>query len=158
MTTFSGLLALCAGNSLVQWRGVLMRLWSAPEQTFEYRDTGQLRRHRTRYDVIVVFLFSLKVVIFNCHCVTWWCGSKYLRNLNKSCGLSNTNLPSPSYQGPILITLIPAWKTNHMPSKMWDGISNLFANFNGPTVAVWEGISPFWARHAIYEHSLMPWQ
>ena len=34
------------------------------------------------------------------------------------------------------LTFIPAWKSNHMPSKMWAGIAYSFLNFNGGTVEV----------------------
>ena len=31
---------------------------------------------------------------------------------------------------------IPAWINNHIPSKVWDEITNPFLNFNGCTVEV----------------------
>ena len=34
------------------------------------------------------------------------------------------------------LTLIPAWLSNHMPSKVWDEIIYPFQNFNGATVEV----------------------
>ena len=34
------------------------------------------------------------------------------------------------------LTLILAWTSNHMPSKMWDEITYPFLNFNGCTVEV----------------------
>ena len=34
------------------------------------------------------------------------------------------------------LTLIPAWISNHMPSKVWDEITYPFLNFNGATVEV----------------------
>ena len=34
------------------------------------------------------------------------------------------------------LTLIPACISNHMPSKVWDGITYPFLNFNGCTVEV----------------------
>ena len=36
------------------------------------------------------------------------------------------------------LTLIPAWISNHMSSKMWDEITYPFQNFKGYTVEVWE--------------------
>ena len=36
------------------------------------------------------------------------------------------------------LTLIPAWISNYMPSKMWDEITYPFPNFNGCTIGVWE--------------------
>ena len=47
------------------------------------------------------------------------------------------------------LTLIPAWISNHMPSKMWDEIIHPFPNSNGCTVevnglVVWDTITyPF---------------
>ena len=35
-----------------------------------------------------------------------------------------------------LITLIPAWISNHTPGKVWDGITYPFLNFNGCAVEV----------------------
>ena len=64
METFSALLAICAGNSLVpmnsqhkgQWRGALMFslicVWI--NGWANNRKAGDLRRHRARYDVIVM--------------------------------------------------------------------------------------------------------
>ena len=52
----------------------------------------------------------------------------------------------PWHHGPILLTwltLIAAWISNHMPSKVWDEITYQFPNFNGYTVEVWEWISNF---------------
>ena len=37
------------------------------------------------------------------------------------------------------LTLIPAWISHHMPSKMWDEITYPLTNFNGATVEVWSG-------------------
>ena len=34
------------------------------------------------------------------------------------------------------LTLIPAWISKHTPSKIWDGITYPFLNFNGGTVEV----------------------
>ena len=41
------------------------------------------------------------------------------------------------------LTSIPAWISNHIPSKMWDEIRYPFQNFNGCTVEVWKWISNF---------------
>ena len=43
---------------------------------------------------------------------------------------------------------ISAWISNHMPSKVWAGITYPFQNFNGCTVAVCEWLSNF-IRHFI---------
>ena len=34
------------------------------------------------------------------------------------------------------LTFIPAWISNHAPSKVWDEITYPFLNFNGTTVEV----------------------
>ena len=44
------------------------------------------------------------------------------------------------------LTLIPTWISNHIPSKVWDGITYPFPNFNGATVEVWGWISNFIAH------------
>ena len=41
------------------------------------------------------------------------------------------------------LTLIPAWLSNDMLSKVWDEITYAFSNFNGCTVEVWEWIRNF---------------
>ena len=45
----------------------------------------------------------------------------------------------PGTLGPLLhgLTYIPAWISNHIPSKMWDENTYPFPNFNGATVEVW---------------------
>ena len=41
------------------------------------------------------------------------------------------------------LTLIPAWISNYMPSKMWNEITYPFPNFNHCIIEVWEWISYF---------------
>ena len=38
------------------------------------------------------------------------------------------------------LPLIPALMSNHIPSKLWDGIADPFPSFNHATVKVWEWI------------------
>ena len=38
------------------------------------------------------------------------------------------------------LTLISAWLSNYMPSKLWDEIAYWFPNFNSATIEVWEWI------------------
>ena len=62
METLSTLLAFCARNSPVTGEfptGALCFLWSAPEPRVEQTngDTGNLRRHRAHYDVMVMHRF-----------------------------------------------------------------------------------------------------
>ena len=58
METFSALLAICAGNSLVtgQWRGTLMFSLTCAwiNGWVNNHEAGDLRRHRAHYDVIVM--------------------------------------------------------------------------------------------------------
>ena len=54
---------------------------------------------------------------------------------------SQENIAGLSPGGPFTnngSTLIPAWISNNMPSKMWDEITYSYPNFNGCTVEVWE--------------------
>ena len=63
METFPALLALCQGIHRWKWipltKASEAELWyflsSAPQQTF--RDTGDLTRHRTHYDITVMYLW-----------------------------------------------------------------------------------------------------
>ena len=41
------------------------------------------------------------------------------------------------------LTLIPAWISNHMPSKVWDEITYPLPNFSACSIKVWEWISSF---------------
>ena len=41
------------------------------------------------------------------------------------------------------LTLIPAWISNHMHRRGWDGLTYLFLTFNGCTTEVWEWINNF---------------
>ena len=67
METFSALLALVRGIHRLsvdspqkgQWRGVLMFLWSAPEQTVNNLETSDSRHNRAHYDVFVMFINGL---------------------------------------------------------------------------------------------------
>ena len=52
-------------------------------------------------------------------------------------------------QGPLLpkgfncVTLIPAWISSYVSSKVWDEITYPFPNFNSCTIEVWEWICNF---------------
>ena len=59
--------------------------------------------------------------------------------------LSSSNGLVPNW-GPFYwhgLFLIPAWISNHMPSKVWGEISYPFANFNGCIFKAWEWIKLF---------------
>ena len=80
-------------------------------------------------DGIKSFL-KINVCILNNYQISWnWSGtvdSELVLLLLMSCG--------PFYQHGL--TLIPAWRSNHMSNKMWDEITYPFLNFNGATVEV----------------------
>ena len=70
METFSALLAICAGNSPVtgkfhvhkcQWRGAFMfsLIYAWINGWVNYREAGDLRRHRAHYDVFVMGYVAL---------------------------------------------------------------------------------------------------
>ena len=77
METFSALLALFAGNSLVtrefphksQWRGALMfsLICAWINGYINKRTVGDLRRHRAHYDVIVMWTVKYPAVISTIH-------------------------------------------------------------------------------------------
>ena len=52
-----------------------------------------------------------------------------------------TGSQDPLYQHEL--TLIPAWISNHLPSKVWNEIAHPFPNLSGTTIEVWERISNF---------------
>ena len=74
METFSALLALCAGNSPVtgesphkdQWDLIFSLIWAWINEWVNNRDACDLRRHRTHYDVIVMFTTTTKTSL------SWW--------------------------------------------------------------------------------------
>ena len=49
----------------------------------------------------------------------------------------------------LFYNLMPAWISNHIYYKMWNGISSTFLHINSCTIEVWEGISKFirFTRH-----------
>ena len=63
----------------------------------------------------------------------------------KQCAESGKH-PFPGTWGPFyrhVLTLIPAWISNHMHRKVWDEVSYPLPNFNNSTVEVMEWISNF---------------
>ena len=77
METFSALLALCAGNSLVpvnsphkgQWRGALMLslICAWINDWVNNREAGDLRRHRGHYDVNVMTWLVIYEICYQSH-------------------------------------------------------------------------------------------
>ena len=49
------------------------------------------------------------------------------------------------------LTLVPAWISNLIPIKVWNGITYTFSNFNGYTVEVWEWVSNFIPHYELDE-------
>ena len=76
METFSALLAICAGNSPVQWRGalVLSLICTRIIGWANNGEAGDLRRHRAHYDVTVL-CNSNPCNRWQHHrgCMHWWC-------------------------------------------------------------------------------------
>ena len=73
MEIYSALLAICVGNSPVtgefphkgQWRGALMfsLIWAWLNDWANNREAGDLRRHRTHYDVVVMHVVQCRLAI-----------------------------------------------------------------------------------------------
>ena len=61
------------------------------------------------------------------------------REVNKSFSFLVTKGPFYEHR----LTLIPAWISNPIVSKMWDEITYQFSNFNGSNVEVWECVCNF---------------
>ena len=72
--------------------------------------------------------------------VCWWPGdvrSQVISNNGIDLILSeNSSLVTSSHFYLHGLTLIAAWKSNHMTSKVWDEFTYPFLNFNGATVEV----------------------
>ena len=83
-------------------------MWVRISCSTDSRMAGDLRLH----DVRVTWLWWMSTLYI--HVNTW--GTFYYHEL----------------------TLIPAWIRHHMPSKIWDEVTNPFPNFNGFTVDVCE--------------------
>ena len=75
---------------------------------------------RSEYDVYILFSH------YNCY---WWFGDAMSWD--------------PFLLWPLLLAWIPAWISNHMPSRVWDEINHPFPNFNGCTNEVWDCIGNF---------------
>ena len=65
-------------------------------------------------------------------------GVRKLKPICQGCSAEFWELPTwgPFYQHGL--TLIPAWISDHMHSKLWGEITYSFPNFNGAIVEVWE--------------------
>ena len=61
----------------------------------------------------------------------------------------------PSYSHGL--TVIRAWICNHMPSKVWNEITNPFPNFNDYPVEIWKWISNS-NPHFLMDNISYPWE
>ena len=78
---------------------------------------------------VIVFVWQMdKLLCWNFR--KFWIKSVFMINY--------FNLPRDQLHGPLLhgLTLIPAWISNRMPSRVWDEIICPFPNFSGCTVKV----------------------
>ena len=112
------------------------------------REAGDLRCHRSRYDVIVMLhrgepgvLRALDAWLGSVQILTvpYPVGARWWATLTWMWALFICRTPPRVAR----LTLIPAWISNYMHYKMWDEITYPFPNFNGATVEVWEWISNF---------------
>ena len=127
-----------------QWRGALMFslicVWI--DGWINHREAGDLRRYRAHYDVtVMVFLANLILTARLWQCgllndsLAYWTVFTYQRNNLVA------NLWDPFYKHRLALTA--AWISNHMLSKVWNGITYPFLIFNGYIVDVWEWIINF---------------
>ena len=118
-----------------QWCGALMfsLICARINDWVSNREAGDLRCHRSRYDVIVMLHRGEPGVQ---RALDAWLGSVQILTVPYPVGARWW----ATWYG---LTLIPAWISNYMNYKMWDEITYPFPNFNGATVEVWEWISYF---------------
>ena len=94
---------------------------------------------------IVLHLHSTQIIVINLVYIhnwymMWWSHHCYIKMTWCSSFIS-TQIRGPFYQ--YGLTLILAWISNQMPSKVWDEIAYPLPNSNACTVELWEGISHF---------------
>ena len=85
------------------------------------------------------FLLALCKIAFQwlTSSIQWCIGNSLAHNWTLKCFLDIwifADISGPFYEHGL--TLIPAWISNHMPSKVWDDITYPFLNINGATVEV----------------------
>ena len=93
-------------------------------------------------DLIAVTGLQLKINDSNLRHLREIAGGAFMGRVMRH-GISATRWQtwSPFYKHGL--TLITAWISNHMSSKVWEEITHPFPNFNGATVEVWEWLSNF---------------
>ena len=74
-----------------QWRGVMLFLWSELWKNgwVNNREAGDLRRHRAHYDVILIFVASIRARL-------WWMGFNRWSHCHENDRRSSTHLSSQS--------------------------------------------------------------
>ena len=108
METFSALLALCAGNSL------MFSLIYALNKRFIYnREAGDLRRHRAHYDVIVMNASDGNTFHI--------AGAFFLGNLPVTGGF-------PSHKGRVMFYLLLAWTNFWKLLVIWDVLTPMWSH------------------------------
>ena len=146
MGTFSALLALCSGNSAVAGEFPAQRPVTRSFDVFfdlrlkkngwvNNREAGDLRRHRSHYDVIVMrknWISSVKP----CYCPT------------------RSQYPTDIFNWHEL-TLIPAWIKSYIHYALWHEITYPFPKFNGCTSF---GMPGNFAPHFLMEVFTYPWE
>ena len=133
METFSALLAICEGNSPVPTQRPVTRNFDV---FFDLRLNKRLNKqwqgwwfetpsHPLWRHCRVMFLFS--ILVSTTRNFSPW------SLVERFCTTPSALVASTAW-GPIYLrglTVIPAWISNHMPSKVWDEIGHPFQNLNG---------------------------
>ena len=111
---------------------------------------GSFVPHVNQLNRLSVVFASVKGKLLRTYCCSWYgCQTWYLvsksaesmvvkwnQAVRRTIG---TQRPSHCFLGPLLLTwfnLIPECISNHMPSKVWNEITDAFLNFNGCSVGV----------------------
>ena len=113
---------------------------SSRPQSYRYLDELTQRAH----DAMITLLSRQNDVV-----TSFWRDNDYIYCV--VCPLGTVLMYFPHFKivhyGPFYwhgFILITAWKSNHMPSKMWDEITySAFPNFNGCTIEAGEWIRSF---------------
>ena len=121
-TTIQGCFTCIATIVKSSWNVCMKAFGSKPQQTTTKHNKTQRRLNRVHY--CWDFLYS----------PLWWIDVSHERMLLQQWILTHWPL------GDVVVLQkckkIPAWITNHTLSKVWDGITYPFINFNGCTVEV----------------------
>ena len=147
--TFSTLLAICGGNSSVPGEFPAQRpVTRSFDVSFDLRLNKRLNKQSWAwwFETLLLLLWrqcNVKYSTFhtNNRTVVYKMVADWLQCSKQ---LSWELKFFQCHRGPLYwygLTLIPAWISNHIPAKVWDGITYPFPNFSGCTIEVWEWIS-----------------